>query len=106
MSENEAKIFEKGAEEFQAAALFLAKTNLGFSLQKHRFRFLLLLPSTLKHNMTIFYHVRRLLHVTFQQTSAAELTREKQKRNFKVSRLIASESIRRGGGGCNNGRMR
>ena len=34
MSENEAKIFEKGAEEFQAAALFLAKTNLGFSLQK------------------------------------------------------------------------
>ena len=70
MSENEAKIFEKGAEEFQAAALFLAKTNLGFSLQKHRF--LLLLPSTLKHNMTIFYHVRRLLHVTFQQTSAAE----------------------------------
>ena len=66
MSENEAKIFEKGAEEFQAAALFLAKTNLGFSLQKHRFRFLLL-PSTLKHNMTIFYHVRRLLHVTFQQ---------------------------------------
>ena len=71
MSENEAKIFEKGAEEFQAAALFLAKTNLGFSLQKHRFRFLLL-PSALKHNMTIFYHVRRLLHVTFQQTSAAE----------------------------------
>ena len=68
MSENEAKIFEKGAEEFQAAALFLAKTNLGFSLQKHRFRFLLqLLPSTLKHNMTIFFHVRRLLHVTFQQ---------------------------------------
>ena len=73
MSENEAKIFEKGAEEFQAAALFLAKTNLGFSLQKQRFRFLLqlLLPSTLKHNMTIFFHVRRLLHVTFQQTSAA-----------------------------------
>ena len=47
MSENEAKIFEKGAKEFQAAGravLFLAKTNLGFSLQKHRF----LLPSTLK----------------------------------------------------------